>query len=149
MAARPVETVRGNETTLAVDKADNETFVIIKCATDINYSGDRETLTAQCYGGTENLVSGVDPTFTISLNGVVKEYATADQATNVSANDLEDWWLAGTIKDFKYGRPFTGDRVRTFQGFVSSFGEAGTANGLQTYNATITPLKKPVVSTAS
>lgn len=149
MAARTVDTVRGSETTLAVDKADDDTFVIIKCATDINYSGDRETLTAQCYGGTETLVSGADPTFTISLNGVVKEYATADDATNVSANDLEDWWLSGVIKDFKYGRPFTGDRIRSFQGFVSSFGEAGTANGLQTYNATITPLKKPTITAAT
>jgi hypothetical protein len=146
MSARTVDTVKGIETTLAVDKADNDTFVIVKCATDINYGGDKEMLTANCYGGKEMHPSGDDPSFTLSLNGVVKEYATADEAANVSSSDLEDWWLATALKTFKYARPHVGDRVRTFDGYVTAYSEQGSANGLQTYSATITPLKKPVIT---
>jgi hypothetical protein len=146
MSVRAVETVKGIETTLAVDKADNETFIVIKCATDINYSGDKEMLTANCYGGKEMMPSGDDPSFTITINGIVKEYDEANEATNVSGNDLEDWWLSGALKKFKYGRPHVGDRIRSFSGFVSAFGESGTSNGLQTYSATVTPLKKPVIT---
>lgn len=148
MAERIVSTVRGNETTLAVDKADNDTFVVIKCATDINMSSELETLEANCYGGNEKLVSGNDPIPAFTINGIVKEYPTAEDAANVSGNDLEDWHRSKLPKMFKYARTMTGDRVREFEGFVSAYGEAGTANGLQTYSATITALKMPTITTA-
>lgn len=147
--ARPVETVRGSETVLAVDKADNDTFVVIGCATDINYSGDKELLTANCYSGKELLPSGDDPAYTISINGNVKQYTTDNQATNVGSSDLEAWFNSGALKTFKLARPFIGDAVRTFDGFVTSYGESGSVNGLQTYTATITPLKKPVLTTVT
>lgn len=144
---RIVSTVRGNETTLAVDKADDDDFVVIKCATDINMSSELEQLEANCYGGNEILVSGNDPIPAFTLNGIVKEYPAGEKATNVSGNDLEDWHYAKEIKTFKYARGMEGDRVRTFVGFVSAYGEAGTANGLQTYSATISAMKKPTITT--
>lgn len=148
MPARTIPTVRGNETTLAVDKADNDTFVVIKCATDINMSSDLEILDINCYAGNEKLPSGIDPIPAFTLNGIVKQYPTGEVAANVSGNDLEDWHYAKAPKEFKYARPFDGDRVRSFMGIVSSFGEAGTSNGVQTYSATIQALTKPVITTA-
>lgn len=148
MPARELSTVRGNETTMAVDKADNDNFVVIKCATDINMSSELEQLEANCYGGNEILISGNDPIPAFTLNGIVKEYPTAEKATNVSGNDLEDWHLTKVVKDFKYARGMTGDRVRSFKGFVSAYGEAGTANGLQTYSATISAMQKITITEA-
>ncbi|SDE82630.1 hypothetical protein SAMN04487996_107107 [Dyadobacter soli] len=144
--ARTVSTVRGNETTMAVDKADDDNFVVIKCATDINMSSELEQLEANCYGGNEILISGNDPIPAFTLNGIVKEYPTAEKAANVSGNDLEDWHLSKEPKEFKYARGMTGDRVRSFTGFVSAYGEAGTANGLQTYSATISAMKKITIT---
>lgn len=149
MPARTLSSVKGIETTLAVDKADNGTFVIIKCATEINLSAEREMLEADCYGGSEQLPSGKDPKYSFTLSGLTKEYDSTETAGNVSGNDIEDWFLTGELKDFKHARPFTGDRVREFSGFVTSWGEAGTVNGLQTYTATITPQKVPEITTQS
>ncbi|KQS33971.1 hypothetical protein [Dyadobacter sp. Leaf189] len=146
MAERTVSTVRGIETTLAVDKEDDGTFVIIKCATEINMSADREMLDANCYGGTEQVPSGNDPKYSFTISGITKEYPSDEDGANVSGNEIEDWFLSGELKKFKHARPFSGDRVRSFSGFVTAFGEAGVVNGLQTYNATVTPQKVPVIT---
>ncbi|QRQ99716.1 hypothetical protein [Dyadobacter sandarakinus] len=146
--ARTVELVSGIETTLAVDKAGGETpvYLIVGCATDISMSGETELITAKCYSGTEVAPSGDDPAYTFTINGLVKEYNATNDPNNVSANDLEDWFLAKTLKKFRYARPKIGDRVRSFDGFVTSFSESGTVDGSQTYSATVTPLKKPVIT---
>ena len=142
MSTRAVDTVRGIETTLAVDKADNDTFVVIKCATQINWSSDKAMLEANCYGGKEMLPSGDDAVKSMTINGQVKEYSTADLATNVSSYEIETWHNAGTLKKWKYARPHEGDTVREFEGFVTNYTEEGSPNGLQTYTATITPRTK-------
>jgi len=146
MSVRAVDTVRGIETVLSVDKADNETYVVLKCATQISYTSDKETLEAACYGGTEMLMSGADAVKSFSLTGQVKEYASVDQANNVSYYDLLLWHEAGTLKKFKYARPHVGDTVQEFEGFVTALGESGDPKGLQTYTATITPRKKGTIS---
>lgn len=142
MSVRAVATVRGIETVLSVDKADNDTFVVIGCATQINWTSNIAMLEANCYSGKEMLPSGDNAVKSINITGVVKEYATADVATNVSSYELELWHDSGALKSFKYARPHVGDVVREFDGFVTEYSEEGAPNGLQTYAATITPQKK-------
>lgn len=149
MSVRAVETVRGIETTIAVDKADNDTFVVIGCATEINWTSDKAMLEANCYAGKEMLPSGDDAVKSMTINGVVKEYSTANSAANVSSYELELWHNEGTLKKFKYARPNVDDVVRGFEGFITQYSEAGTANGLQTYTATITPRKKGTLTQAT
>lgn len=148
MSTRATETVKGIETTLAVDKAGGETpaYIVIGCATDINYTSDIELLTANCYAGKEMHPSGDDAVKSFTLNGIVKEYDSTNEPLNVSAADLEAWHDAKTLKKFKYARPHVGDTVRSFDGYVTAYSESGTTNGFQTYTATVTPKSKPVVT---
>lgn len=151
MSTRTVELLRGKETVLSVHKGAHDdaspSYIVLNCATDVNYGGQVETLTANCYGGVEKISSGNTPDYTISVNGVAKEYLTANVAANVSSKELEGWFQTGVVKIYKLARPHEGDTVRTFKATITAYSENGSSNGLTNYSITLTPLTMPALST--
>lgn len=142
MAARTEEVVLGNETVIAVDKvssSESNTFTVIACATSLDWNSSIDTNDIVCYGGEKTLPSGRKPKAQATLNGIVKEYASASQATNVSIRDLYGWHKSKKRLKFAIQRPFEGDSVKTAWGYITQVGEQGSAEGApMTWSATIT-----------
>jgi len=142
MAARTEEVVLGNETVIAVDKVSTEestTFTVIACATSLEWNSSVDTNDVVCYGGEKVLPSGRKPKAQATLSGIVKEYASADIASNVSIRDLYGWHKDKKRLKFAIQRPFDGDAIKTAWGYITQVGEQGSAEGTpMTWSATIT-----------
>lgn len=151
MSTRKQQIVLGRETVVSVNKGTEETpnFVIVKCATDINYSSSKETLTVNCYDGQTVLPSGNTAVASITLNGVVKEYTSANQDANVSAREFEEWHQQDKRLEIMYARPHEGDTVRSGIAYVTDVSESGNSTDAQTYSVTLSFETQPTLSTVS
>ena len=143
MSARTVELVTGKEFSIAIKKS--AAFVILGCASNVDYSGQKEVLTANCQSGKKQIPSGDDPTYTVAVTGFYMVYLSANAAANISATEIEAFMQASTEIDWKITGPHTGDPSRTGKGFITNFSFGAPVEGLATYNFTITPFEMPVL----
>lgn len=146
--ARPQEVVLSKETSLFVNKGTTEApnWIKVGCGTSKDYGFTKSILTANCDSGTIKVDSGEDPEFDLQFTGFVFEYASANVAANVSASEFEDWGIAGAMKEYRLSRPYTGDRVRTFNAYIASFRETGGNGEIRQYNIGLNFQQKPTMS---
>jgi len=142
MSTRSEEVVMGNETVIAVDKVSSEestTMTVIGCATSLEWNSNLETQDIVCYAGEKVLPSGRKPKAQATLNGIVKEYASGDQASNVSSKEIYGYHKSKKRLKFAFQRPHEGDTIYTGWGYFTQFAEQGAAEGTpMTWSATIT-----------
>lgn len=144
MSVRNVELATGREFSLSIEKAGSP--VILGCASNVDYSGQKEVLTANCQSGKKQIPSGDNPTYTLAVTGFYHIYKTANQAANISATEIETYMQLGTQINWVFKGPHVGDPIRTGTGFVTTFGFGTPVEGLVTYNFTITPFDMPVIT---
>lgn len=149
MSTRSVELATGKEFSIAISKGGPGSPVILGCASNIDYQGQKEVLTANCQSGKKKIPSGDDPDYTITVNGFYMIYTGANAATNVSATEIEEYLQSGESFDWIYKAPHVGDPTRSGEGFISSFGMGTPVEGLPTYNFVITPYEMPVIGTVA
>lgn len=135
----------GREFSISIEKSG--TPIIIGCASNVDYQGQKEVLTANCQSGKKKIVSGDDPDYTITVTGFVQIYSGAQIATNISSTEIETFMQNGTEINWKYAGPHTGDPVRSGTGFISSYTMGTPVEGLATYNFVITPFEMPEITT--
>jgi hypothetical protein len=148
MSTRSEELVTGRQFYLQVQKSisGTPTFVTVGCANSVDYGGQSEILTANCYNGKTKIVSGDDPDYSVTLQGFYFIYATANVNANISAKEFEELFQAKTRTLFKLASPHTGDPVRSFGGYINDFKLTGEVNGLVTYSVGIMVDGVPVLS---
>ncbi len=144
MSVRTVELVTGREFSISIEKTGSP--IIIGCASNINYSGQKEVLTANCQTGRKKLPSGDDPDYTITVDGFVHIYLTANVAANISAKEIETFMQGGTQINWSYKAPHVGDPIRSGTGYITAFSQSSPVEGLATYNFTITPFAMPTIT---
>lgn len=144
MSVRAVELVTGKEFSIAIKKSGSP--VIIGCASNINYSGQKEVLTANCQNGRKKIPSGDDPDYTITVDGFVHIYLSANEAANMSATEIEIFMQTGAEIEWTYKAPHVGDPIRSGTGFITAFSQSTPVEGLATYNFTITPFAMPTIT---
>ena len=144
MSARTVELVTGKEFSLAIEKAGSP--VILGCASNIDYSGQLEVLTANCQSGKKQIPSGDDPTYTLTVTGFYHVYLAANVAANISATEIEVYMQNKTEIEWTYKGPHVGDPIRSGTGFITQFQMGTPVDNLATYNFTITPFEMPVIT---
>jgi hypothetical protein len=145
MSVRAVELATGREFSLSIQKAGSP--VILGCASNVDYSGQKEVLTANCQSGKKQIPAGDDPTYTLAVTGFYHIYSAATQAANISATEIELFMQTSTLISWVFKGPHVGDPVRTGTGYVTQFGFGTPVEGLVTYNFTITPFAMPVITT--
>lgn len=144
MSVRTIELAAGKEFYLTVEKSGSP--VVVGCASNIDYSGQKEVLTANCQSGKLQIPSGDDPTYTITVNGFYMVYTSAHQAANVSATEIEGYMQASQEIEWSFRGPHVGDPIRSGTGFITNFQIGAPVEGFATYNFTITPFEMPVIT---
>jgi hypothetical protein len=149
-AARQQDAVLAKERSLYVNKGTEAVpdWVLVGCATQKDYGFATEMLTLNCDSGKRRVPSQEEPDFDLQLTGFVFEYATADEADNVSAIEFEQW---GSVvpqerRQYRYEGKYLGDAVRTFFAYIGSFRESGSNGEAMTYNVSFTIDETPVIT---
>lgn len=147
--ARPKELSLSKETSLFVNKGTTEepNWVKVGCGISKDYGVTKNILTANCDSGKIKVDDGEDAEYDLQFTGFVFEYASANQATNVSAKEFEEWCGSGTLKEYRLARPYTGDTVRTFKAYIGTFRETGGNGEIRQYNIALNFESKPTYST--
>lgn len=149
-AARQQDAVLAKERNLYVNKGTEAVpnWVMVGCATQKDYGLATEMLTLNCDAGKRRVPSGEEPEFDFQLTGFVFQYAAGDAATNVSAQEFEEWAseVPQERRQYRYTGKYAGDTTRTFWGFIGSFRESGSNGEAMTYNIGITIDETPVLS---
>lgn len=148
--ARVQEAVLAKERNLFVNKGTVETpnWVMVGCATSKDYGFATEMLTLNCDSGKRKVPSGEEPEFDLQLTGFVFEYASGNQATNVSAREFEDWGseIPQEARQYRLAGKHIGDTVRTFSAYIASFRETGANGEARTYTIGFTFVSPPVLT---
>lgn len=143
MSVRSVALATGKEFSIAISKGASP--IILGCASNIDYQGQKEVLTANCQSGKKKIPSGDDPDYTVTVNGFYMIYPSGEVAANVSATEIETYLQSGDSFDWIYAGPHVGDPKRSGEGFISSFQMGTPVEGLATYNFVITPYEMPTL----
>lgn len=148
--ARAQEPVLNKEVNFFVNKGTEAVpnWVMVGCATTKDYGLATEMITLNCDSGKRKVPSGEEPEFDLNLTGFVFEYATANKATNVSAREFEEWAseVPQERRQYRLAGKHIGDTVRTFNGYIASFREAGSNGEARTYTLGITIDETPVLT---
>lgn len=147
MSVRTIELAAGKEFYLTIEKAGDP--VVVGCASNIDYSGQKEVLTANCQSGKLQIPSGDDPTYTITVNGFYMIYTTEHAPDNVSATEIEIHMQNSQEIEWTFRGPHVGDPIRSGTGFITNFQIGAPVEGFATYNFTITPFAMPVITTVA
>lgn len=147
MSTRTIDLATGREFSFSIEKSGSP--IIIGCASNVDYQGQKEVLTANCQSGKKKIVSGDDPDYTITVTGFVQIYSGAAIASNVSSTEIETYMQNGTEVTWSYKGPHVGDPKRDGTGFISSFTMGTPVEGLATYNFVLTPFEMPVITAVS
>lgn len=148
--ARVQPATMGREVNVFVNKGTTSTpnWVMVGCATSKDYGGTANTITLNCDSGKIKMSDGEDPEYDLQLTGFVFQYATADQATNVSALEFETWF--GTVPQvpmqYRLAGKYTDDVVRTFTATIASFRETGSNGEARTYAVSLQITAKPALT---
>jgi hypothetical protein len=149
-AARQQDAVLAKERNLFVNKGTEAVpnWVMVGCATQKDYGLATEMLTLNCDAGKRKVPSQEEPDFDLQLTGFVFQYAAADEATNVSALEFEQW--ASVVpqerRQYRYSGKYAGDPIRTFFAYIASFRESGSNGEAMTYNVNLQIDGTPVIS---
>ncbi|QHV96295.1 hypothetical protein [Spirosoma endbachense] len=146
--ARTKTLVKGKEIIVLIKKPAGTDYILFGCMTaaDLDSPGAEVEETA-CRSGTEKSPSGDIAVPTLSIEHIVRHYATGDQATNVSDDEVQQWNDTAQIIDLKYSvGDKIGDPVYTGQGFFNGFSRKGPQKGDATGGATFNFLTMPTRS---
>lgn len=144
MSTRTREMATGREFSISIEKVGSP--VILGCASNIDYQGQKEVLTGNCQSGKKKVPSGDDPDYTVNVNGFYHIYSGAAIATNVSATEIETYMQNNTEIEWIYKGPHVGDPIRSGTGYITNFQMGTPVDGLATYNFTITPFLMPTIT---
>lgn len=143
--ARTRTLVKGKEIVLLIKKPGGTDYILFGCmmSADLDSPGAEAEETA-CRAGTEKSPSGDIAVPTISLEHVVRHYATGDQAANISDDEIQTWNDTGAIIDLKYSVGVNiGDPVYTGQGWFNGYSRKGPQKGDATGGATFNFTQMP------
>jgi hypothetical protein len=147
---RVQEAVLSKEVNFFVNKGTSSVpnWVMVGCGNSKDYGFANEMLTLNCDSGKRKVPSGEDPEYDFQLTGFVFEYATADQATNVSAREFEAWGSATpqVLRQYRLAGQFKDDVVRTFSAYIASFRDTGSNGEARTYTISFSIDEKPVIT---
>jgi predicted secreted protein len=124
--------------------------VLVGCSNSATINFTAEQLEATCKsseGWTEQIPGKKG--WNVSLEGVYKVYATADQATNVSVADFFDKLSEDTRGTVKVGTTEAGDPQWSGDVYVTSVEITGAADGLTTYTISLVGYGEPSMTTVS
>jgi len=123
-------------------------FVMVGCGTSKDYGGAANIITLNCDSGKKKVSDGEEPDYDFQLTGFVFQYASADEATNVSAREFEEWFAATpqVPRQYKLAGKFANDLVRTFTAVMASFRESGSNGEARTYTISFQISGTPVLS---
>lgn len=115
--ARTNPLLQGSQINLSVEKGGQ--FVVVGCAEDITF---KSTITGEeysCRSGSGKTPSGDDPSWSITVKGLMMYYTGAQIAGNVGVLDLADFHTNKTVINVKVFSDFIGDAVWTGPVFVA------------------------------
>lgn len=146
MSVRTTEATLGRDFVLSIKKI---TDIIVGCANNITYTGQKEVLTGNCQKGKIQMPSGDDPTYSIQVSGIVFIYASANVAANVSSTEIEQYMQDSNEIEWIFRGKHVDDPKRSGKGYVTNFELAAPVDGFATYNFTITPFEMPTLGTVT
>ncbi|GAB3881285.1 hypothetical protein [Spirosoma agri] len=150
-AARTNTLVKGREIIVLIKKPGGTDYILFGCMTaaDLDSPGAEVEETA-CRSGTTKSPSGDIAVPTLSIEHIVRNYATGDKATNVSDDEIQQWNDTAATIDLKYSvGDKAGDPVYTGQGFFNGFSRKGPQKGDATGGAKFNFFQLPTRSTLS
>ena len=91
--ARTDINVFAKDVVILVEKvAGSSTFILFGCVTSLDYeSAGMGVIEVACRSGLERIQDGVVPPPTLSLEHMVRKYASGDDATNITDADVQGW----------------------------------------------------------
>jgi hypothetical protein len=148
--ARVQEAVLAKEVNFFVNKGTIVTpnWVMVGCGNSKDYGLANEMITLNCDSGKRKFPSGEEPEFDFQLTGFVFEYATANEATNVSAREFEEWAsvVPQEVRQYRLAVKHVGDTVRTFLAYIATFRDSGSNGEARTYTISFTIDQTPVLT---
>lgn len=146
MSTRTTEVALGRDFGLLIKKGTN---IMVGCANNITYSGQKEVLTGNCKKGKIQMPSADDPSYTLQVTGIVFIYASGNVATNISSTEIEKYMQDNEEIEWSFSGQHEGDPKRDGTGFVTAFEMGTPVENFATYSFTITPFQMPTLGTVA
>lgn len=109
-------------------------YKYVVCNEDLSLEGSADEVSRPTKCGT--LKTAGTPSYSISFSGVAN---FANDASQISHNELADWFAAQTLLDFVFGDAPTGATVLDFNGVctLTSFNITATVDDFISFDATL------------
>ena len=150
MAERINPAVMNKEVNFFVNKGTEAApnWVMVGCGNSKDYGGAVNMVTLNCDSGKRKFPDGEEADYDAQLTGFVFEYDAADQATNVSAREFENWFktVPQERRQYRLAGKYENDTVSTFWAFIATFRTSGSNGEARTYTIAFTFDGLPVLT---
>lgn len=149
--ARTNTQVYGKETVILIKKPGGSDYILFGCITSADYdSGGAELDELACRSGVTKSPSSDIALPVLSLEHLIRMYPSADQAANISDDEVVTWVETAQVLDLKYSKGTNvGDIVKTGPVVLNGYSGKGPQKGPATGAFKANFLSMPVRSVIS